>query len=170
MSVPIVMVAAVARNRVIGADNGLPWHMRSDLKHFKAATMGKPMIMGRKTYQSIVRTLPGRRTIVVTRDGSFAPEGVEIVGSLDAGIELGQAVAREMGADELIIAGGAAIYAQALPSADRLVLTELALDAEVEAFFPDLPSGEWREVRRVSYPRGDGDDAAFDVVTWERRA
>lgn len=169
MTVPVVLVAAMARNRIIGADNGLPWRMRSDLKHFKAATMGKPLVMGRKTWQSIGRPLPGRRTIVVTRDPAFAAAGVEVAGSVGAGLARGQDVAREMAADAVIVAGGATVYAQALALADRLVLTELALDAEGDAMFPAIPADEWREVGRVGHPRGEGDDAAFEVVTWERR-
>jgi dihydrofolate reductase len=169
MTVPIVLVAAMARNRVIGADNGLPWRMRSDMQHFKAATMGKPLVMGRKTWQSIGRPLPGRRTIVVTRDPGFTAEGVDVAGSLEAGLERGQVVAREMAADAVIVAGGGAIYAQALPLADRLILTELALDAAGDAVFPALPPQDWREVGRVAHPRGEADDAAFEVVTWERR-
>lgn len=168
MSVPVIMVAAMARNRVIGVDNGLPWHMRSDLKQFRAATMGKPLIMGRKTYQSIGRPLPGRRTIVVTRDPMFQAEGVEVADSLDAALERGQQVAAEMKADEVVIAGGAAIYSQALPRASRLLLTELDLDAQGDAVFPVLPAGEWREVSRTPFPRGEGDDASFEVVALER--
>ncbi|MDQ0395225.1 dihydrofolate reductase [Labrys monachus] len=169
MSIAVVMVAAMARNRAIGARNGLPWRMRSDMKHFKAATMGKPMLMGRKTYESIGRPLPGRRTIVVTHDRDFAPEGVETVASLEEGLRRGRAVAAEMGADALVIAGGAAVYGQAMPVADRLILTELALDAEGDAFFPAVSDQEWREVSRIVHPRGEGDDAAFEVVVWERR-
>src|SRR5262245_6423324 len=101
---PVVMVAAVARNGVIGIDNGLPWRMRSDLKHFKAATMGKPLIMGRKTYQSIGRPLPGRETVVVTRDRTFTAEGVHAVASIEAALELGDRLARDNGAGEIIIA------------------------------------------------------------------
>ncbi len=168
MTVPVIMVAAMARNRVIGVDNGLPWHMRSDLKQFKAATMGKPLIMGRKTYQSIGRPLPGRRSIVVTHDKGFAAEGVDVVGSVETALERGQQVAAEMGADAVIIAGGAAIYAQALPRADRLLLTELDLEAKGDAVFPAFSLQEWREVSRVPFPRGEGDDAAFEVASWER--
>ena len=168
MSVPVIMVAAMARNRVIGVDNGLPWHMRSDLKQFRAATMGKPLIMGRRTYQSSGRPLPGRRTIVVTRDPAFHAEGVEVAASLEAALERGQAVAAEMKADEVVIAGGAAIYAQALPRASRLLLTELDLEAQGDAVFPALTAGEWREVSRTPHPRGEGDDAGFMVVALER--
>jgi dihydrofolate reductase len=168
MPVPVIMVAAMARNRVIGVDNGLPWHMRSDLKQFKAATMGKPLIMGRKTYQSIGKPLPGRRTVVVTRDRTFAAEGVETADSIEAALARGQEIAAEMQADAVIVAGGAAIYEQALPMADRLLLTELDLEAKGDAAFPAFSPTEWREVSRVPFPRGEGDDAAFEVVIWER--
>jgi dihydrofolate reductase len=169
MPVPVILVAAMARNRVIGVDNGLPWHMRSDLKQFKAATMGKPLIMGRKTYQSIGKPLPGRRTIVVTHDKDFTAEGIETAGSLETALERGQEIAGEMGADGVVVAGGAAIYQQALPVADRLLLTELDLEAKGDAFFPAFSPREWREASRIPFPRGEKDDAAFHVVTWERR-
>jgi len=168
MSVPVIMVAAMARNRVIGVKNGLPWHMRSDLKHFKAATMGKPMIMGRKTYQSIGRLLPGRETIIVTHDREFAVAGAHIAGDLGGALALGQARAAAMAADAVIIAGGAAMYEQALPFAQGMILTELDLDAEGDAVFPAFGSQGWVEVSRVAYPRGEGDDAAYSVVTWRR--
>ena len=168
MSVPVTMVAAMARNHVIGVANGLPWHMRSDLKQFKAATMGKPLIMGRRTFQSIGRALPGRRTIVVTRDADFQHEGIEVAAGLEAALARAQVVAGEMAADEVIIAGGAAIYAQALPHANRLILTELALNADGDAVFPAVGS-EWQEISRNAFPRGEGDDASFEVVVLERR-
>lgn len=169
MPVPVIMVAAMARNRVIGVANGLPWHMRSDLKQFKAATMGKPLIMGRKTYQSIGRPLPGRRIIVVTRDKGFAADGVEVVDSLETALALGQTIAVEMNADAVVIAGGAAVYEQALPKADRLLLTELDLEAQGDAVFPAFSPAEWRETSRIPFPRGEKDDASFEVVSLERR-
>ncbi|WP_413988410.1 dihydrofolate reductase [Labrys okinawensis] len=169
MPVPVIMVAAMARNRVIGVDNGLPWHMRSDLKQFKAATMGKPLIMGRKTYQSIGRPLPGRRSIVVTRDKAFIAEGVEVADSIEAALARGQEVATKMGADAVIVAGGATIYEQALANADRLLITELDLEATGDAVFPAFSQREWREISRVAFPRGEGDDASFEVVSWQRR-
>ena len=167
---PVVMVAAMARNGVIGVANGLPWHMRSDLKHFRAATMGKPLVMGRKTYQSIGRPLPGRQMIVVTRDPGFAAEGVQAVDGLDAALSLADMIARQSGAGEVIIAGGAMIYAEAMESADRLLLTELDLDAEGDARFPPIDPAHWREVSRLAHPRGEGDDAGYSVVAYERRA
>jgi len=164
------MVAAMARNRVIGVDNGLPWHMRSDLKHFKAATMGKPLIMGRKTYQSIGRLLPGRETIIITRDSAFAVAGAHMAGDLDTALRLAQERAQAMGADAVVVAGGATVYEETLPLADALILTELHLDAQGDAFFPPVDKGQWREVSRAAHARADGDDAAFDVVRWERRS
>lgn len=171
MAVPVVLVAAMARNRVIGAGNSLPWRMKSDMQQFRAATMGKPMVMGRKTFESIGRPLPGRRTIVVTRDAAYAPPaGVELVHGLDDALARAQEVAREMNADAVIVAGGAAIYEQALPKADRVILTELALDVKHgDAWFPDLPAEQWQELSRVAFPKGEQDDAGFDVVTWGRR-
>jgi dihydrofolate reductase len=166
---PIVMVVAVARNGVIGRDNGLPWHMRSDLKHFKQATMGKPLIMGRKTYESIGRPLPGRDTVIVTRDPSFRPDGTHQASSLGRAIELADALAEARGADEIVIAGGGSIYAEAMPRAQRLVVTIVDLAPEGDARFPAIDEAQWREVSRVAHPRGEGDDARFDIVTYERR-
>jgi len=169
MSVPVILVAAMARGRVIGVANGLPWHMRSDLKQFKAATMGKPLVMGRKTYQSIGRLLPGRESIIVTRDAAFTVAGAHMAGDLDAALRLGQERAQAMGADAVIVAGGATVYAEALPFADAMILTELHLDAQGDAYFPPFDMAQWREASRIAYPRGEGDDAAFDVVRLERR-
>ena len=169
MTVPIVLVAAMARNRVIGADNGLPWRMRSDMKHFKAATMGKPLVMGRKTWQSIGRPLPGRRTIVVTRDPAFAAEGVDIAGSLEAGLDRGQVLAREMGADAVIVAGGAAIYAQALPLADRLHVTHVLAAIDGDAHFPPIDPDLWHIVRFEDIPAGEKDSHATRYSVYERR-
>lgn len=166
---PVTMVAAMARTGVIGVDNGLPWHMRSDLKHFRAATMGKPLVMGRKTYQSIGRPLPGRETIVVTRDRAFAADGVHVVDGLEAALALADMLAKEKGADEIIIAGGATVYAEAMPFADRLVITLIDLDAEGDAVFPLVDPAEWLETTAQSFPRGEGDDASYEVIVYERR-
>jgi dihydrofolate reductase len=166
---PVVIVAAVARNGVIGIANGLPWRMRSDLRHFKATTMGKPLIMGRKTFQSIGRALPGRETIVITRDPAFRAEGVQVAGSLSAALALGDRLAKQRGADAVIIAGGASVYREAMPFADRLILTEIGLEAEGDATFPPIDHAAWREVARRSHRAGEGDDAGYEVVEWERR-
>ncbi|PWR18881.1 dihydrofolate reductase [Zavarzinia compransoris] len=163
------MVAARGRNGVIGAGNAMPWRMRSDLAHFKAATLGKPLVMGRKTYESIGRPLPGRRTIVVTRDPGFAAAGVEVARDLPAALALAQALAADMGADAVIVAGGATLYAQAMPLADRLVLTELDLAPVGDTWFPTPDPADWVEVSREPRPRGEGDDASYDIVVMARR-
>jgi len=167
--VPLVLVAAVARNRVIGANGGLPWRLSSDMKHFKALTWGKPLVMGRKTFESIGRALPGRETIVVTRDPAFASPGVLIADSLEAGLDLAHERARAMGADQVIVAGGGEIYAQTIARASRLFITEVALDAMGEARFPPIDPREWREIKRETGERGPRDQADFAFVDYERR-
>jgi dihydrofolate reductase len=168
VTLPVVLVAAVARNGIIGVDNGLPWRMRSDLKHFRATTMGKPLVMGRKTYESIGRPLPGRETVVVSRNRSFAAEGVHVVDGLEAALSLADMIGSRMGADAIIIAGGATLYAETIGTADRLVITELDLEAEGDAAFPPIDAVDWREASRQPYPRGEGDDASYTVVVYER--
>ena len=167
--VPLVIVAAVARNGVIGAGGGLPWRLSSDLKRFKALTWGKPLIMGRKTFDSIGRALPGRETIVVTRDPAFAAPGVLAAHDIGAALDLASERARLLDADEIVIAGGAEIYAQTIGRASRLFITEVALDAEGEARFPPIDPEHWREVRRETGERGPRDEADFAFVEYARR-
>jgi len=156
------LIAAVAANGVIGRAGGLPWRIPADLRHFKAVTLGKPVIMGRKTWQSIGRPLPGRRNIVVSRDARFVAEGAEVAASLDA------ALAAVADAEEAMVIGGAAIYAEALPRADRLYLTEVHADVEGDVYFPEFDRAAWRETAREDHPAG-GDAPAFSFVTLERR-
>ncbi|BAK78036.1 dihydrofolate reductase [Pseudogulbenkiania sp. NH8B] len=151
----ITLVAAMAANRVIGIDNRLPWHLPEDLKHFKAVTLGKPVIMGRKTYDSIGRPLPGRRNIVVTRQHDWSAAGVEVAHSLEAALAL---VAE---AESACIIGGADLYRQALPLAHRLELTEIAGNYQGDAHFPDFSSGGWQEVQREAQRSEQGLDYAF---------
>jgi dihydrofolate reductase len=166
--VPLAIVAAVARNGVIGANNRLPWRLSSDMKRFKALTMGKPLVMGRKTYLSIPRALPGRETIVVTHDPALAAAGVNIAHDLEAALDLAAQRARAMGAQEIIVAGGAEIYAQTMARASRLHITEVALDAAGDAHFPPIDPSHWREVKREKGERGLRDDADFVFVDYER--
>jgi dihydrofolate reductase len=167
--VPLVLVAAVARNGIIGANGGLPWRLSSDLKHFKALTWGKPLVMGRKTFESIGRPLPGRETIVVTRDPMFAPSGALVAPNLDAGLDLAAGRAYAMGADEIIIGGGGEIYTQTIARATRLFITEVGLDAEGEARFPTIDPHTWRETGRETVERGPRDDADFAFASYSRR-
>lgn len=142
----LVIVAAVARNRVIGKSNGLPWHIPGELVHFRTVTTGHAVIMGRKTFESIAKPLPNRRNIVLTRDRSKHFEGCEIASSLDEAI----AMARQSDSAPRVI-GGAQIYAEAMPLATELVLTEIDRDYEGDAFFPVVDHAVWRLVRRVAH-------------------
>ncbi len=168
-AVPLAIVAAVARNGVIGSNGGLAWRLSSDLKRFKALTWGKPLVMGRKTFESINRALPGRETIVVTRDGAFSPAGALVVPSLEAALALAAERARAMGADAIIVAGGGEIYAQTLHRASRLHITEVALEAEGDVRFPPIDRSIWREVTRQRGERGPRDEADFEFVDYERK-
>lgn len=165
----IVMVAAVAKNGVIGADNRLLWRLKSDMKHFRALTMGKPLVMGRKTFQSIGKPLPGRQTIVLTRDRACRIADVRVVHSLDEAIEVGGDLAREAGGDEIMIAGGGEIYTAFLPTADRLEITEVALEPEGDALFPTIDGRIWRETARRAFTKSADDEAAFSFVSYVRR-
>ncbi|MET0605581.1 MAG: dihydrofolate reductase [Beijerinckiaceae bacterium] len=166
----IVIVAAMGRNRVIGRDNAMPWRMPTDLKRYRRLTMGKPMVMGRKTFLSIGRPLPGRESIVLTRDAGFvAPDGVHVASSLEAALSLATARAAAMEADEIIIAGGGDIYAQAIDLADRLHITEIDAAPEGDARFPEIDGSRFREVGREAHPAAPPDDHAFSFVDYARR-
>ena len=148
--IPVALIVAMANNRVIGRNNALPWHLSEDLKYFKRVTLGKPVIMGRKTFESIGRPLPGRANIVVSRSG-FVAENVRVVTSLDEALQLADSIATIDGAEEVMVIGGAELYAHALPLAQRLYLT--LVDAEVagDAWFPDFDEAAWREVAREDH-------------------
>lgn len=150
----ITLVAAMGRGRVIGADGGMPWHLPDDLTHFKAVTLGTTMIMGRRTFDSIGRPLPGRRTIVVTRDAAWQRDGADTALSLGAALALA-------GDAPISIVGGGQIYAQALEHADRMELTFIDAEPEGDTVFPEWDDTEWREVAREPCE-------GFDFVTFER--
>ncbi|MDP4021949.1 dihydrofolate reductase [Methylobacterium sp. NEAU 140] len=157
----IALVAAVARNGVIGRDNGLAWHLSSDLKRFKALTMGRPILMGRRTWDSIGRPLPGRRTLVLTRDAGFSAAGSEVVHGWDAAL----AAAADA---TLMVVGGAEIYALALPEADRIHLTEVEAEPAGDARFPAFDRANFRETLREAHPAGPRDAHPFAFVDLER--
>ena len=166
---PISLVVAIAENGVIGREGGLPWRLSSDLKRFKAVTMGKPMIMGRRTYDSIGRALPGRLSIVVTRDRAWRAEGVEVVGSTEDAVALANVRARCMtGAVEICIIGGGDIYAQAMPKADRLYVSHVDLDPAGDVRFPPIDPALWRVVAEPDVPRSERDQATYRVRIYER--
>jgi dihydrofolate reductase len=169
MTLPLVAVAAVAQNGVIGVGDGLPWRISSDLKHFKALTMGKPLILGRRTFQSLRRPLPGREIIVLTHAAAFASPGVGVAHTPEAALDLARRAAAAMGAAEICIGGGGEIYRVFLDRTARVELTEIALAPEGDAFFPPLDPAQWRETRRETPPRGEKDEADFAFVTLARR-
>ncbi|MBI1321006.1 MAG: hypothetical protein GC168_18935 [Candidatus Hydrogenedens sp.] len=160
----ISLIAAVARNGCIGKDGTLPWRLSADLKHFKATTLGKPVIMGRKTWDSIGRPLPGRLNIVLTRDASFRAEGAETVSSLRQALKL----AEESGAEEACIIGGEAVYREALPFADTLYLTEVDAEIDGDAWFPELDFSSFAETSRTQHPADEKNEYAVAFVTLER--
>ncbi|MFD1331674.1 dihydrofolate reductase [Methylopila musalis] len=168
MSIPLVIVAAVARNRVIGRDNDMPWKLSSDLKRFKALTIGKPLIVGRRNHAAIGRALPGRQTIVLTRDRGFSEPGVHVAHELSDALGLAEALAEEMGADEIISAGGGEIYALTLPLAARMHLTEVHATPEGDVLFPEYDGSLWRETSRDERPSGPRDEFAFSFVDLAR--
>jgi len=155
------LVVAYADNRTIGRDNDLPWRLRGDLAHFKATTMGRPIIMGRKTWESLGRPLPGRQNIVITRNPGFQAEGATVVPSLEAALQASAP------APEVCVIGGAQIYAQALPLADIISATEVHADVEGDAHFPALDASQWQERSRLPQPEENG--YRYDFVEYRRR-
>lgn len=165
----LVAVVARARNGVIGVDNDLPWRLSSDLKRFKALTMGKPMIMGRRTWDSIGRPLPGREIIVMTRDPAFRAEGAHIAATPGEALATARRLAALNGAQEIIIAGGGDIFRAFLPETEVIEITEVALDCAGDAHFPALDPADWEEACCERPERGPKDEADFHYVTLHRR-
>lgn len=163
----VVFVVAVARNGVIGRRGRLPWRISSDLKRFKAITLGKPVIMGRKTWESLPkRPLPGRTNIVITRDPRYEAEGAVVAASVAEAL----ARARATESEEICVIGGSDIFRQLLSMADRLYLTEVDLSPEGDVFFPPLDAKAWRETSRETHARAEGDDAGFVLRVLDRIA
>ncbi len=167
-SMKLVFVVARARNGIIGRDGALPWRLPSELKRFKSTTWGRPMIMGRKTFQSIGRPLPGRDTIVVTRDAGFAAQGVDVARAIDEAVRMGELRARARGVDEIMVVGGAEIYAALADRADRIVLTEVNLAPQGDAVFATPDPAVWRRVSTETVEPAPGDEAAYAVHVYER--
>jgi dihydrofolate reductase len=167
-SVMLVLVAAVAENGVIGRDGRLPWRLKSDLAHFRSITMGKPVVMGRKTYFSIGKPLVGRTNIVVSRERGFAAPGTIVAASMDAALSAARGDALRRGVAEIVVVGGADIYRQTMAAADRLVITQVNLRPEGDAIFPPIDRKIWQEVSRSEHPAGPGDEAGFAVLVYER--
>jgi dihydrofolate reductase len=165
--IDLVLVLARARNGVIGNNGALPWHLPDDLKRFKRMTVGKPVIMGRKTFESIGKPLPGRHNIVLTRDAGWRAEGVTIVPNLAEAVAAAGLDPRAR-ADGIMVIGGAQIYAQALPSATRIELTEVDAEPEGDTVMPAFDPARWHETARETHPATDG-QPGFAFVTLNRR-
>ena len=169
MTLPLILVVAVAENGVIGRDNQLLWRLRTDLKRFRELTMGKPMIMGRKTFQSIGKPLPGRETVVLTRDSGFSASGVHVAHTWNEAVAQGSTLAERLGADAVAVVGGAEIYALALPFVQTIHLTEVHAAPEGDAVFPAFDRSRFREIHRSEHPKGADDEHPFTFIDLERR-
>jgi len=165
----VSMIAAVGRNGAIGSGGALPWRLPSDFAFYKATTMGKPLIAGRKTFESIGKPLPGRTNIVVTRQKGYAPEGVIVVSSLDEALEHAKMIAARDGVDEILVNGGGELYAQAMPVADRLYITHVDAEPEGDTFFPAIEENDWNARALDAVWPGERDSAAFTVVIYDRK-
>lgn len=158
----ISIIAAVSKNGVIGKTNALPWHLPADLRRFKELTAGRPIIMGRKTYESIGRPLPNRTNIVITSDKNFKAEGCVVVGSPDEALRAAE------GAEEIMIIGGGEIYRQFLPKSSRMYLTEVDAEIEGDVFFPEFDRSEWREVFREAHKPDEKNKYPYTFLTLEK--
>lgn len=169
MSVKIAMIAAVAENGVIGANQAIPWRIPSDMAYFKRTTMGKPIVMGRKQFETVGKPLPGRTNIVVTHRRDYRPDGVIVMNDLDAAIVRAKTIAEADGVGEVMILGGGEIYRQAMPLADRLYISHVALSPDGDVTFPAIDPDHWRVVDEPAVPASEKDAAAFRVKVYERR-
>ena len=164
----VVLVAAVGENGVIGNQGALPWRLKSDLQHFKRLTVGKPLIMGRKTFESIGHALKDRTNIVLSRDFSRAAPGAVLATSLDAAFAFAHTDATKRGVNEIMVIGGSDVFEAAMPVADRLEITRVHTSPEGDSYFPDIDMSQWRETRREKRLKGPHDDADFTVLTYQR--
>ena len=165
----IVLVAAIGENNVIGRAGRLPWRLKSDLQHFRQVTINRPVIMGRKTYESIGKPLKGRTNIVLTRDFSLIAPGTVLATSLDAAFGVARQDAAKRGVDEIMVIGGSDVFADTMARADRLEITHVHAAPEGDSFFPPIDPAVWREVSRQEYPAGPDDSASFAVAAYLRR-
>lgn len=170
MTPQLALVAAIAENGVIGAGGVTPWRLPSDLRHFRDLTMGKPLLMGRRTFESIGRALPERETIVVTRDRTFAPrDRVHVAHDIESALALARARARATGAEKVILAGGGDLYEHLIGAVELMHLTFVELTPPGDVFFPAVDWSQWDEEQRLRPPRAEGDQAGFSFVDYRRR-
>ncbi|MFB2864268.1 type 3 dihydrofolate reductase [Aeromonas sp. MdU4] len=161
----ISMIAAMAHDRVIGKDNQMPWHMPADLAHFKRVTLGKPVLMGRKTFESIGRPLPGRRNLVISRNPDYQAEGIEVVGSVDAAL----ALLADNNVAEVMVIGGGHLYGELLPKANCLYLTRIDLAVEGDTRFPAFDDGQWQRIDCEIHPADEKNPHPYSFETWLRK-
>ena len=166
----IALVVAIAENGAIGRGGELPWRLSSDMRYFRKVTMGKPVIMGRRTFKSLPRVLDGRLNVVLTRDPGFVAPDAIMAHSLKEGLSAARASAERTGADEIMVIGGEDVFREVLPQAHRIYLTEVHASPEADTWFPDFDKREWREVSREKHEAGPRDEHAFSFVVLERRA
>jgi len=165
----IVLVAAIGDNNVIGYRGALPWRLSSDMQHFRAVTLNRPLIMGRKTFMSIGKALDQRTSIVVSRNLNRTAPGVMLATSVDAALSVARGDAEKRGVDEIMVIGGGDIFAALMPKADRLEITHVHASPEGDAHFPRFDEGDWREVSRRAHDAGPKDSSAFTIATYVRR-
>lgn len=163
------MAFAMAQNRVIGKDNALPWHLPKDLQYFKKITLGKPIIMGRKTFDSIGRPLPGRPNIVITRNTDWSHEGVQVVHSVDEAIALGSELANQKDVEELMVIGGSQIYTELLNRADRLYMTQVHSEVEGDDYFPAFSLDEWQKYSEEHHSADESNPYDYSFLVLDRR-
>lgn len=169
MSVPISIVAAVARNGVIGVSGGLPWRVKADLRKFRSITMGKPLIMGRKTFETLPQALDGRDNVIVSRRTGFSATGAFVADSLEAALNLAQKLAAGRAADEVCVGGGGEIYREVFPIADRLYITHVSAEPAGDTVFPEIRAEDWSEVSREPLQKTEGDTAEAEQAVYARR-
>lgn len=157
----ITLIAAMGKNRAIGLAGRMPWHLPAELQHFKQATMGKAIVMGRKTWQSIGRPLPGRQNIVISRNTSFTAVGADVAGSLEAALEIS-------GSEDVMVIGGGQLYCLALPYADRMILTLIDIEPAADTWFPHWDSGQWEVLKEQNFQADDKNGLAYRIVEFAR--
>lgn len=165
----VSLIVAMSQNRVIGRENQMPWHLPDELKYFKRVTMGKPVLMGRNTFESIGKVLPGRPNIIITRNPDYEAEGISVVTSVEDALDLADQLTGHDANAEAMVIGGAQIFAATLPIADRLYLTEVHAVVEGDVFFPEFPPERWRLVSREEHAKDERNPYPYSVLVLERR-
>ncbi len=168
-SIKLSLIVAMSENRVIGKDNQLPWRISADLRYFKQMTMGRPLVMGRKTFESIGRPLPGRKNIVVTKQNNWRSEGVDVFNSIESALDFAKSVAKSTDQTEVMVIGGANLYEQVLPLSSKLYITRVHANIEGDAFFPEFESSNWRLVSQEISEPSEKDQYACSFLVYDKK-